>query len=192
VSGPGEDRYSKRAWRTRLIAARREVSVAQHDQEAAALVTWLSDLPGDPVCAYVPIGTEPGTIGLLTALVEQGRRVLLPVVVGARALDWAWFDGPLVPGPFGLREPGGPRLGETAIALASAVLVPALAVDRSGHRLGKGGGHYDRSLPLARRGVPLVAVVRDDEVVAALPAEPHDVPMTAVLTPNGGLRPLVT
>jgi 5-formyltetrahydrofolate cyclo-ligase len=116
--------------------------------------------------------------------------VLLPIVVGPAPLDWAYYDGPdsLVPGPFGLSEPAGHRLGPAAIALAGAVLVPALAVDRAGHRVGKGGGHYDRSLPLAEPGTPLVAVVRDEELVAALPAEPHDIPMTAVLTPIGGLR----
>ena len=70
------------------------------------------------------------------------------------------------------------------------MLVPALAVDGMGRRLGKGGGHYDRSLPLARPGTPLVAVVRDEELVAELPTEPHDVVMTAALTPIEGLRPL--
>jgi 5-formyltetrahydrofolate cyclo-ligase len=188
VSGPGEDRYSKRAWRARLTAARRQVPPARHETEAAALAAAVLDLPGDPVCTYVPIGGEPGSLELSTALVAQGRRVLLPVVVGAQPLDWAWFDGTLVPGPYGLREPGGPRLGAAAIGQAGLVLVPALAVDLAGHRLGKGGGHYDRSLPLVRPGVPLVAVVRDEELVDALPAEPHDVPMAAVLTPIGGLR----
>jgi 5-formyltetrahydrofolate cyclo-ligase len=120
----------------------------------------------------------------------QGRRVLLPVVVGPAPLDWAAYDGSLVPGPFGLREPGGRRLGVSAIASAGAVLVPALAVDVAGHRLGRGGGHYDRSLPLAAPETPRIAVVRDVEVVAELPAEPHDVRMTAVLTPIGGLRQL--
>ncbi|MFZ0875798.1 MAG: 5-formyltetrahydrofolate cyclo-ligase, partial [Pseudonocardiaceae bacterium] len=70
------------------------------------------------------------------------------------------------------------------------VLVPALAVDRTGVRLGRGGGHYDRTLPLATPGTPLVAIVRDDEVLAALPAQPHDVPVTAALTPARGLIPL--
>jgi 5-formyltetrahydrofolate cyclo-ligase len=150
------------------------------------------ELPGDPVCCYLPVGSEPGSVELVTGLAGQGRRVLLPVVVGAAPLDWAIFDGvgSLAPGPFGLREPAGPRLGASAIGTASLVLVPALAVDLAGRRIGKGGGHYDRSLPLVRAGVPLVAVVRDDEVVDELPAEPHDVPMTAALTPIVGLRPL--
>jgi 5-formyltetrahydrofolate cyclo-ligase len=192
VSDPGEDRYSKREWRARLLAARRLVPSAQHASEAAALVALTSTIPGDPVCCHLPVGTEPGSLGLVRSLAEQGRRVLLPVVVGAAPLDWAYYEGPdsLAPGPLGLREPAGPRLGPAAIGLAEVLLIPALAVDRAGHRLGKGGGHYDRSLPLASSSALLVAVVRDPEVVAELPAEPHDVPMTAILTPIGGLRHL--
>jgi 5-formyltetrahydrofolate cyclo-ligase len=66
-------------------------------------------------------------------------------------------------------------------------LVPALAVDRAGVRLGRGAGFYDRALPLADPAARLIAVVRDDELVDALPAEPHDVPMTHALTPSSGL-----
>ena len=60
-------------------------------------------------------------------------------------------------------------------------------VDRTGVRLGRGAGFYDRSLPLATPTAKLVAVVRDDELVDRLPAEPHDVRMTHALTPNGGV-----
>lgn len=137
------------------------------------------------VCAYVPVGSEPGSLALLDTLVDRGSTVLLPIVVGAAPLDWAEYDGTLVPGPHGLRQPGGPRLGPDAIGRADVVLVPALAVDRRGVRLGRGGGHYDRSLPLARPGVPLIAVVRDDELVDHLPADPHDVLLTGALTPSG-------
>lgn len=192
MNGRGEDRYSKREWRARLLAARRLVPSAQHAAEGVALAALVKDLAGDPVCCYLPVGTEPGSLDLVTALAAQGRQVLLPVVVGPAPLDWARYAGPesLAPGPYGLREPAGPRLGADAIGRASLVLVPALAVDRAGHRLGRGGGHYDRSLPLARSGVPLVAVVRDEELVPDLPAEPHDVPMTAALTPIGGYQQL--
>jgi 5-formyltetrahydrofolate cyclo-ligase len=65
------------------------------------------------------------------------------------------------------------------------VLVPALAVDHSGVRLGKGGGYYDRALSLSTG--PVVAVVRDEEFVPSLPAEPHDVRVDAVLTPGRGV-----
>jgi 5-formyltetrahydrofolate cyclo-ligase len=190
VCDPAEDRYSKREWRARLLAARRSVPSAQRAVEAAELAALVLDIPGDQVCCYLPVGTEPGSPALVDALAGQGRRVLLPVVTGAAPLDWSVYDGSLVGGPYGLLEPEGPRLGPAAIGQADVVLVPALAVDRAGTRLGRGGGHYDRSLPLARRGVPLVAVVRDVELVDELPSEPHDIRMTAVLTPAGGFRPL--
>ncbi len=67
------------------------------------------------------------------------------------------------------------------------MLVPALAVDRGGVRLGRGAGFYDRTLPLADPDALLVAVVRDEEIVDHLPAEPHDVRMTHALTPAAGL-----
>ncbi len=155
-----------------------------------SLLTALAVPVGAEVCAYLPIGSEPGSVALLEALRAHGHRVLLPVVVGAAPLDWAVHTGPegLRPGPHGLREPSGPLLGPAAVGGAGLVLVPALAVDRRGARLGRGGGHYDRTLPAAV--APLVAVVRDEEFVAELPHEEHDVRMTAVLTPERGLTRL--
>lgn len=154
--------------------------------EAAALAGHVAGLRGT-VCAYRPMGAEPGGTEVLSALVAAGCRVLLPVVVRGRPLDWAVYTGPdqLVPAPFGLLEPVGPRLGSGAVGTASTVLVPALAVDGYGVRLGYGGGYYDRSLPLAAPDADLLAMVRDDEVVPRLPREPHDVLMTGVLTPSG-------
>jgi len=160
--------------------------------EATALARAVTGVVGTTprtVCGYVPVGTEPGSLDLLDVLVLAGHRVLLPVVTGRAPLDWAEYQGvaSLVPGPHRLREPGGDRLGVRAIGLAGVVLVPALAVDRGGVRLGRGAGHYDRSLPLAGPNTALVAVVRDQELVPRLPAEPHDVRMTAALTPGNGL-----
>ena len=93
-------------------------------------------------------------------------------------------------GRFGLLEPAGPRLGPGALAAADVVVVPALAVDRRGARLGRGRGYYDRALAHARPGAVLVAVVFDDELVDALPAEPHDRRVSAVVTPSGGRQAL--
>ena len=175
------DESSKWDLRRRLAAARRGVPAAV-------------PLPGPPgtVCAYWPVGFEPGSPELLDGLVRRGCRVLLPVVDSSGPLEWAEYTGAgsLQRGPLGLLQPIGPLLGRAAIATAALVLVPALAVDQTGVRLGRGGGHYDRTLPLATPGTPLVAIVRDDELLAALPAQPHDVPVTAALTPGQGLIPL--
>ncbi len=198
------DDTAKAELRRWLSAARRAVPAAVREAEAAALAAaplhqWFdpasrSQSPGLPgtVCAYWPVGAEPGSLVLLDGLVRRGCRVLLPVVGALGPLDWAEYTGAeaLRSGPLGLREPAGPRLGCAAISTAVLVLVPALAVDRHGVRLGRGGGHYDRTLPLATPGTPLVAIVRDDEVLTSLPMQPHDVPVTAALTPGRGLLPL--
>lgn len=188
------DEGVKWEWRRRLSAARQAVPVAVREAEAAALAAapLPMESPGT-VCAYWPVGAEPGSSALLDGLVRRGCRVLLPVVRPVGPLDWAGYTGPesLQAGRLGLREPIGPRLGCAAIATAVLVLVPALAVDCRGTRLGRGGGHYDRTLPLAVTGTPLVAIVRDDEVLTvALPRQAHDVGVSAVLTPGRGLLTL--
>jgi 5-formyltetrahydrofolate cyclo-ligase len=196
LSGSGGDRPTKKEWRIRLTAARRAIPVEVREQRAAALTAAavaLAATTGGPVCAYLPIGSEPGSAELPEALRAAGHEVLLPVVPAEPGpLDWARYDGPgdLGPGPIGLREPIGTRLGPAAVARARLVLVPALAVDRRGIRIGKGAGYYDRSLPLAAPGTPLVVVVYDDELVDELPAESHDWRMTAALRPDSGVTPL--
>lgn len=200
----------KSGWRELLLARRRAVPAAERERDAVgladAVVAACAGLPAGPVCAYVPIGAEPGSPAMLDALRGAGREVLVPLVpdrardtgagaggtgaAGSRVLGWGRYlgAGSLVSGPLGLRRPSGSGLGPGAIVGAVLVLVPALAVDRAGTRLGRGGGWYDRTLPLAAAGTALLAVVRDVEVVDQLPREPHDVPVTGALTPLGGVR----
>ena len=186
---------TKSQLRAEILTARRALAPHLHDAEAHALCAHLPGFVdvGQTVCAYVPVGSEPGSIELLGLLRRREVRVLLPVARLDAAglpepLQWGEYrPGGLVRARFGLREPGEPWLGVDAIATAAVVLVPALAVDRDGVRLGRGAGFYDRSLPLADPAARLVAVVRDDELVDRLPAEPHDVRMTHGLTPGLGL-----
>lgn len=159
---------TKRARRAAASAARAalpaDVRRAGDDARDAALADLLR---GAAVAAYASFGTEPRTDALLTP------RTLLPVVLPDRDLDW-------------VRYGGGPPEGTAAVSTCDVVLVPALAVDRRGVRLGRGGGSYDRALPRAR-GL-LVALLHDGELVDELPAEGHDVPVHAVATPQGVLR----
>ena len=134
----------KAALRERLLAARRSVSDDVRAEQASALVDHVAGLMinGGTVCAYVPVGAEPGSVELLDALRGHADRVLLPVARttaddDAVALQWGEYrPGQLVTARFGLLEPAGPWLPATTVAEAGVVLVPALAVDRSGRAAG--------------------------------------------------------
>ncbi|MFE4635982.1 5-formyltetrahydrofolate cyclo-ligase [Streptomyces sp. NPDC056773] len=192
---------AKAELRRQLLAARRALSAETLSTAAGALSRSALRLPelgsARTVAAYVSIGSEPGTRELLDALRASGTRVLLPVLLPDNDLDWAAYEGPdslaeaAHPGKMRLLEPAGPRLGPDAVTGADAVLLPGLAVDRRGMRLGRGGGSYDRVLErLERAGAhpALVVLLYDDEVVARVPEEPHDHPVRAVATPSGVLR----
>lgn len=184
---------TKNQWRERVLAERHALDVTVRAAEAEALADAARTLAASgTVCAYVPVGTEPGSTDLLVTLRDAGLRVLLPIARDPGPLHWAEFESldALVPAAFGLREPATPHLPPEAVSDASVVLVPALAVDRGGVRLGRGAGFYDRTLGLADAGARLVAVVRDRELVDVLPEDPHDVRMGWALTPLGGLRQL--
>lgn len=141
------------------------------------------------VAAYVSVGREPGTRPLLDALHTRGVRVLLPVLLPDDDLDWAAYEGAdgLAHGRRGLLEPSGPRLGRSAVTHADVVLLPGLAVDTYGTRLGRGGGSYDRVLArLEEAGArpPLVVLLYDHEVLPDVPGEEHDRPVLAAVTPS--------
>ena len=185
----------KIALRDRLVTARRRRPLLQLRTDADALRDHL--LAAEPVrraatvAAYVSVGTEPGTGPLVEALLEHGRRVLLPVLLPDGDLDWAEHPPrgvDLVSARRGLLEPPGPRLGQEAVATADVVLVPGLAVDRSGMRLGRGGGSYDRALGRVPVGTFVCAVLYDGEVLDQVPAAPHDRRVTAAVTPSGITR----
>ncbi len=186
---------TKQQWRGRLLDARRRRSAAERStaqrritEHALAELTGLP--PGSVICAYLPLPSEPLAPDLPHLLVRTAIRVLVPVARPAAPLDWCDLGGPVAPGVLGISEPLGPRLGPSAISAANVVLVPALAVDHAGIRLGRGGGHYDRSLALIadRAATRVIAVVFDEEVVQTLPSDAHDVPVAEVLTPSGGVR----
>jgi len=186
----------KAALRAALLNRRRVLPAPSLEDASARVVAELSSLVRrvEPHCvaAYVPIGTEPGGPGLpdaLAGMLGQEGRVLLPVVLPDLDLDWAAYHGPysLTPGPRGLREPSGRRLGEEAITTAELIVVPAVAVDARGARLGRGGGSYDRALARVAPETLVVALLHDGEVVDEVPDEPHDRRVAAVITPSDGL-----
>ncbi|WP_425587554.1 5-formyltetrahydrofolate cyclo-ligase [Streptomyces shaanxiensis] len=187
--------------RREFLAVRSRLTADDVRASAVALAERALDLPelahARVVAAYVSVGTEPGTLALLDALRARGVRVLLPALLPDNDLDWGAYTGEdsLARVQHGklmaLLEPRGERLGADAVTDADVVLLPGLAVDARGMRLGRGGGSYDRVLArLERAGAraSLVVLLYDSEVVERVPEEPHDRPVHAVVTPSGVRR----
>lgn len=207
-------RERKQQLRRSVRAARTDVygdedGTRRREDEAARLLAHADPLlarvrdavaasPGRPplVAAFHPTSTEADVMPLARALAALGAQLIFPAASG-RELEWITWDGTseFLPSPgrgFG-REPDGRRLGAAALADVVLVLAPAVAVDRSGTRIGHGAGYYDRALRHAAPSTPVVAVVHPQELLEAdrIPREAGDVPIGTVLTADG-LVTLVT
>ncbi len=186
----------KERWRRRIRTARAHRSARRLEDEARALAEVVVAIPAVDaarcVSLYAARPGEPSTAPLLDLLEQRGVRVLLPVLGTGLQRDWADYAGAadlLERAPGRPPEPSGPSLGAEALAAADVVLVPALAVDTDGNRLGQGGGWYDRALAHARPDAAVIALTYSDEVhdadVEPIPRAPHDRPVDAVATPAG-------
>ena len=184
----------KIALRDQLVTQRRRLPLREVAVNASAIAAHLLDTDevrrAGTVAAYISVSIEPGTGALIDQLHAIGRRVILPVLLPDNDLDWAAYTGAdgLVPAGRGLLEPVGPRLGVEAVATADVVLCPGLGVDRTGMRLGRGGGSYDRALARVPVGTFVCALLYDGELLDRVPAAGHDRPVTAAVTPTGLTR----
>lgn len=192
---PGRpEAVAKLALRDQLLTRRRRIPLAELVSGAEATARHLRATAevrrAATVAAYVSIGAEPGTGLLLDALVADGKRVLLPVLLPDGDLDWAVYAGAgsLRPAGRGLLEPDGPRLGVDAVSTADVVLVPGLAVAGDGMRLGRGGGSYDRALARVPVGTFTCVLLHEGERLAGVPAESHDRRVSAAADPSGVTR----
>jgi 5-formyltetrahydrofolate cyclo-ligase len=173
---------AKGAVRTRLRQLRRE-RVPDRDRAADSEEIEFAGLhaahevdvrPGDWVAAYESMPSEPPTEGLIGALAARGIRVMVPITQPDWTLDWKEVGTDVA-------------LGPEAIRGARMVFVPAHAVDRTGMRIGRGSGCYDRTLPQVTGLV--IAVVHPWEVLEEpLPHDHHDRPVEAVIAAGLGLQ----
>lgn len=150
------------------------------------------------VAAYLSAGSEPGTLQLVAWLAAHNVRVLLPALSrpvgeshsgGSPRLDgpaWAAYCGPdaLRVGVHSILEPVGDPLPAEQLSEAGLIICPGLAANSSGDRLGRGGGWYDRALGHADPGTPVWVLLNDDEVLEAIPVQPWDRRVEAIITPT--------
>lgn len=135
-------------------------------------------------CFY-PVTGEPNTIPFINWALENELKVLLPKSRVDGLLDWVVFTGQeMQPGLFGVPEPAGETLSPLSVGDTDLMLIPACAIDRSGNRLGWGKGFFDRSISSMENRPPIFAVVHDNEILAQLPVDGHDEPVTGAVTPT--------
>ena len=174
------------------LARRDAIPETRRIEAAMALaehVEALEALPGAVVSAYWPIRSEIDPRPLLFALHERGCRMALPAIVDdAIVFRELVRAGELAPAGFGTMAPP----ADAPVLAPDLVLLPLAAFDGSGNRLGYGRGHYDaaiRALSEGGHAPRLVGLAYEAQQVEAIPAEPHDVRLDAVLS-EGGLRPM--
>lgn len=193
VSDIGEIKDNKRALRKQAVARRDEAAAADDGRAGTRLAGHLEAAAVVPAGAVVsgfwPIGSEFDVWPALNALVARGHPVALPVVAGAgRPLEFRlWRKGDaMATGPFGIREP----LATAPAVDPEVLLVPLLAFDRTGYRLGYGGGFYDRSLAgLRDRGTPrAIGVGWSAQEVPAVPRAAYDQPLDWIVTERESIR----
>ena len=183
-----ETRAQKRALRRAMVGRILSLDPEGRRREEAGLADRFATLPGfaaaRTILLYVTAFPEEIATGsMLDQSLASGKRLLCPRVDRPmRRLRLFQIDDPgrdLVPGTLGIPEPrpGCPEVGPTSV---DWVLVPGLAFDPRGYRVGRGAGHYDRLLPTLRADVPRWALILDCQWVENLPVEPHDVPLDGV------------
>jgi 5-formyltetrahydrofolate cyclo-ligase len=181
---------AKRRVREEVLALRAALSAGQRASAEAAIVARLLALPSfqaaHTVLLTLPFRGEWDTRPLIQAASAAGKRVVLPRVDAASRMLALHvitdFTGDVAPGYAGIEEPHA-HLPQLAPGDIDWVLVPGVAFDESGRRLGYGGGFYDRLLPLLPSGTRRVAGAFDEQVVAEVPVAPHDVFIHQLVSP---------
>ena len=159
------------------------------DHSFAYLATSLEFTKASNIASYISFGDEPNTTDLNAKLLNNGKSLYLPRIIGDE-LEWVQWNGDasqLIPSKLSknILEPIGPAIPE--LSKIELVIVPALRIDRSGYRLGQGGGFYDRAL--TKLNAWSIGLIHPDEISSEdLPRESFDIPLNAAATPDLLLR----
>jgi 5-formyltetrahydrofolate cyclo-ligase len=177
---------TKAELRRQALARRDGLPAAERAQAAATIAERpfpVAVAPGTIVAGFMPMKSEINPLPLMRKLADAGARLALPVVAGQGKplIMRAWgFGEPLAAGVWGIRQPQ-PAAPEVA---PDILIVPLLAFDRAGHRIGYGAGYYDMTIAGLReqKAVLAIGIAFADQEIAAVPATPHDAPLDLVLT----------
>lgn len=161
-------------------------ALAQSDRRIVRRVLALPEFQAAPrVFAYYSVSPEPDTHAVIAAALELGKTVALPVTEGKGVMHFARLDAALAAGRYGIPEPdaSAPRMAPQP---GDLLLVPAMAFDRAGYRLGRGGGYYDRYL--AETACCTVGLARAAFLYETLPRMWNDLPVSIVLSDGETIR----
>ncbi len=173
----------KQSLRTRYRRERNERYIDHNFEHLSSLPEILQ---ADVIASYMSYGDEPDTSLLNRQLITAGKTLLLPRINGVD-LEWVQWSGDLeeLQVRKKILEPKGATIA--SLEEIGVIIVPALRIDRSGYRLGQGGGFYDRALP--RLQAWSIGLIHPDEISSTdLPQEPWDIPLHALATPDLILR----
>jgi 5-formyltetrahydrofolate cyclo-ligase len=201
MNSPSSDAASepvlaKRQWRRSILAAIAQLDPDDRRAQESSLVAAFATLPGwaeaRTVLLYVTaFAEEIGTAPLLSLAYGAGKRVALPRVDRSerrlRLHAVSDLQSELTPGGLGILEPVASRPEIPADEIDWA-LVPGVAFDDRGYRLGRGAGHYDRLLPAMRPDCVCWALCLGCQLVPGIPVEPHDVPLDGITAPHRTIR----
>ena len=185
---------AKRAARSRARQARDGVEQTERRSAAHELAFVLLELPelagAATILAYAALPNELDPMPAIWRLRKRGVRIAYPRIEAPGVLGMHYVDHEmeLVPGPFGLAQPS-EHAAHAPHECIDAVIVPGVAFDVQGTRLGYGGGYYDRLLPMMRRECVRIGVAFDEQVLEHIPTEDHDECVDIVVTPARIIRP---
>jgi 5-formyltetrahydrofolate cyclo-ligase len=187
---------AKRDARQLAEAAREGLDLEVCRSHAAAISRQLLALPelvgARTVLTYAALPAELDPSAAIAELRGRGVRVAYTLIEapGILGIHLVRSETELVPGPLSIRQPShnAPRVAHDEIDL---VIVPGVAFDETGARLGYGGGYFDRLLPMLRADCARIGIAFDEQLLPEIPSEEHDVRVDVVLTPTRVIRPAV-
>lgn len=180
----------KRRLRSRIRQSRRSISTHERAIRDSAIqrnvIEFLASIRPQAVCAYSPMPYEPGGSDLAQRIrnaLPESVPLYLPRVVpkAERAMEWIEFNGQLTPSAWGIPEPSGEPV-QHIFHEEPLMILPALAIDYNGCRLGQGGGFYDSFFALKPKGIISCAVVDDNEIIDHVPTEDHDLTVDYIIS----------